>query len=159
MNKLEHIIKSKEYQNLLFKHFSDIGFELIYDEQQKIKFKKDFIEYNIDINDGDNLSLYNILMNTYWFGKFEDDNLFGLYFHPEIKEYTCIIQFDNEWSIRYRGNDAQNWIQSFLRRKEGRNIPQKLSNFLIDTSFLNKDIILYPEINEEDIFNLYKIKP
>lgn len=156
MQKIEHIIKSKEYQNLLFKHFADIGFELIDDEQQKIKFKSDFSEYNIDINDIDNLSLYNILMNTYWFGEFEDSNLFGLYFNPEIKEYTCIIQFDNEWNLRYRGNDIQIWIQSFFRRKEGRNIPEKLSNFLIDTSVLNKDIVLYPEIDEEGIFNLYK---
>ncbi len=39
---------------------------------------------------------------------------------------------------------------------EGRNIPQKVSNFLIDTSFLNKEIIPYPEIEDEEILNLYR---
>lgn len=155
MQTLETIIKSKQYQDLLFQYFEDIGFEFIEDEKQKIKFKEEFIEYDLDINDHDHRSLYNVFMNTYWFGKFEDDNLFGLYFHPQIKEYTFIIQLDNEWNIRYRGNDAQNWIQSFLRRMEGRNIPQKVSNFLIDTSFLNTEIIPYPEIDEEEILNLY----
>ncbi len=39
MNKLEYIIKSKEYQDLLFKHFEDIGFEFIDNEQQKLNLK------------------------------------------------------------------------------------------------------------------------
>lgn len=55
-------------------------------KNKKLNLKKIFIEYNIDMNDIDNLSLYNVLMNTYWFGQLEDINLFGLYFHPEIKE-------------------------------------------------------------------------
>jgi len=149
MHKIEHIVKSKEYQDLLFKHFEDIGLKFIDNEQQKIKFRRKFSEYHINLNESENLSLYFILSKSYWFCELEDSNIFGLYFHPKIKEYTCIIQFDNEWNLRYRGNDIQIWIQSFFRRKEGRNIPEKLANFLVDSSILNKDIVLYPEIDEE----------
>jgi hypothetical protein len=156
MSKLEQTIKSKEYTDLLLKHFKDVGLRTIVDEQQKTEFRKSFSEYNINLDDRENLSLYFILMKSYWFCEIEDSNIFGLYFNPEIKEYTCIIQFDNEWNLRFRGNDIQKWVSSFFRRKEGRNIPEKVTSFLIDTSILNREIVPYPEIDEEEIFRLYK---
>lgn len=158
MNKLEDIIKKKEYQNLIIKHFDKLGFKLIDNEKQTEQFNKEFIEYELDINDNDHFLIHQVLNNTYWFCKTEESEYFGLYIHPTINEYTCIIQLDNEWEFEWMGNDSQLWIKYFFNRRRNRDIdiPKTVNEFKKDTELLNQNIKKYPKIEDEDILLLYE---
>lgn len=159
MNKLEDIIKRDEYKNLIVKHFDKLGFELIDNEKQLEQFNKDFIEYQLDINDKEHFLIHQILNKTHWFCKTEEDEYFGLYKHPIINEYTCIIQLDNEWGFEWMGADCQLWAEAFFDQKLNRyiDIPKTVEEFKNETELLNQDINIYPEISDEDILSLYDI--
>lgn len=157
MKKLETVVKSKQYQNTIEKYFNDIGFEIINNENQKDQFKKDFTSFEMDLKDKENFLIYSIIINTYWFCKSEDSEFFGLYFNPKINEYTCIIQLDNEWCIRYMGNDVKTWINKFFRRKKGRNIGEKVTLFQNEIFDLNEEIETYPDITDSDLFLFYDV--
>jgi hypothetical protein len=53
MGKLENAIKSKEYQDKVIECFGEIGFKLIDNEKQIEQFKKEFVEYELDLKDKD----------------------------------------------------------------------------------------------------------
>ena len=158
MNKLESIIQTKEYQDLIIKHFDKLGFELINDEKQTEQFNKDFIEYELDINDKDHFLIHQVLNKTHWFCKTEESEYFGLYLHPTINEYVCIIQLDNEWGFEWMGGDCQLWIEYFFGRRTNRyvDIPKTIEEFKKDTELLNQNIKVYPEIDDDDILLLYE---
>lgn len=156
MDKLKDVIKSSEYQELIIKNFNDFGFELINNELQVKKFKKEFEEYELDINDKEDNIIYNILINTYWFCKAEDYEYFGLYFNTVINEYSCIIKIDSEWEFRYMGNDCQKWINKYFRRKNYFNINKKVDLFKKETNFINKKIMTFKEIDSDDLLLIYR---
>lgn len=155
MTTIETIFKSNEYQNKIMEYFADIGLELINNEKQVEQFKKEFKEFDLDLEDPDHYKIYQVLINTYWFCKAEDYEYFGIFFNPLINEYTCVIKLDSEWEFRYMGNDAHLWINKYFRRKNNFNIPEKVIAFKNDTELMNHSISTFKEIKSVDILSLY----
>jgi len=158
MRKLENIIKSEEYRNLIIKHFDKLGFELINNKKQVEKFNKDFVEYGLDINDKDHFLIHQVLNKTHWFCKTDESEYFGLYKHPLINEYTCVIKLDNEWGLEWMDSDCQLWIEYFFEGKRNRyiDIPKTVKQFKKETDLLNQNINKYPENSDEEILSLYR---
>jgi hypothetical protein len=156
MNKLEKTIKSKDYQEKLQECFSYLGFSIVDNKEQQKQFEKDFIEYEMSMDDPDNKIFKTVLNNAYWFWVSEDDDFFGLYFHPTIKEFNCIVQLDNEWSLRYRGSNTNDWIEGYFKNRKKRNIPEQVIKFKNKTEELNSLINTSVKMDNVDLINLYK---